>query len=59
MPKNEFIKEEPIFTGVTAYLFTILYMSSLIIFVTNVVSEKEKKIKETMRIMGMRDSAFW
>jgi ATP-binding cassette subfamily A (ABC1) protein 5 len=59
MPKIGYIKEDPIFNGFTAYFFTIVYISSLVIFVTNVVSEKEKKIKETMRIMGMRDSAFW
>jgi hypothetical protein len=59
MPKNEYIKEDAIYTGVTAFYSTILYMNSLIIFVSNVVIEKEKKIKEMMRIMGMYDSAFW
>lgn len=58
MPKDSFVKEQVI-TGISSYYFTIFYMYSLITFVTNIVAEKEKKIKEVMRMMGMYDSAFW
>lgn len=59
MPKGSYVDEAAIVTGLTSYYLTIFFINSLITFVVNVVSEKEKKIKEVMRIMGMYDSAFW
>ena len=59
MPKPQYIKEQPFFTVITSIYFTLFYINSLITFVTNVVAEKEKKIKEVMRMMGMFDTAFW
>jgi GTP cyclohydrolase III len=59
MPKKLFVKEQAIFTAISSYYFTLFFMNSLITFVTNVVAEKEKKIKEVMRMMGMYDLAFW
>jgi ATP-binding cassette, subfamily A (ABC1), member 5 len=59
MPKNEFIQENFLFTAITSYYFNLLYIKSLITFVINVVSEKEKKMKESMRMMGLSDLAFW
>ncbi len=59
MPKKPFVKIDPIFTAISSYYFTIFFQQSLNILVTMVVSEKEKKIKENMRIMGMYDTAFW
>jgi hypothetical protein len=59
MPKKEFLNEQAITTGFSSFYFTLLFLHSLITFVTNVVAEKEKAIKEVMRMMGMYDSAFW
>lgn len=59
MPKDSYVKEQVAFTGVSVYMFNVFFMYSLIAFVTNVVNEKEKKIKEVMRMMGMFDSVFW
>jgi hypothetical protein len=59
MPKAEYLNEQITLTGTASFYFTIMYVTSLVTFVTNVVSEKEKKIKELMRMMGMRDTAFW
>lgn len=59
MPKDPYVQEQAIFTAFTSYYFTLFFVNSLVTFVTNIVSEKEKKIKEVMRIMGMYDSAFW
>ena len=58
MPKNEYTVES-ILQGLASYCFSVMYVTSLVTFVTNIVSEKEKKIKEAMRMMGMLDSAFW
>ena len=59
MPKKEFVKEETILTGFASYYFTLIFSYSLITFVINIVSEKEKNLKELMRIMGMNKIAFW
>lgn len=59
MPKKVYVNEQPIFTAVSSIYFTLFFINSLVTFVTNVVSEKEKKIKEVMRMMGMYDTAFW
>ncbi|CAF0971462.1 unnamed protein product, partial [Brachionus calyciflorus] len=59
MPKNSFVKEQTIFDGIKAYYFTLLYVYSLTTFVINIVAEKEKKIKELMKMMGLKDSIFW
>lgn len=59
MPKDSYVLEQAIFTAITSYYFTLFFINSLVTFVTNIVAEKEKKIKEIMRIMGMYDSAFW
>ncbi len=59
MPKKEYVQEQIWLTALSSYYFTVFFIYSLISFTTNVVMEKEKKIKEAMRMMGMYDSAFW
>ena len=39
--------------------FVMAYAPFVNFMVVALVSEKEKKIKESMRMMGLRDSAFW
>jgi hypothetical protein len=59
VPKKSYLQEQPIVTGVSSYYFTLFFQQSLNILVTKIVAEKENKIKENMRIMGMYDAAFW
>ena len=41
-------------------IYLVLAFSPFILsLVVNLVAEKEKKIKEGMRMMGMSDVAFW
>ena len=58
MPKSEYAAEQ-IALMLASYYLTIMYVGSFVTFVTSIVTEKEKKIKETMRMMGMSDAAFW
>ena len=59
VPKKSYLQEQPVVTGVSSYYFTLFFQQSLNILVTKIVAEKENKIKENMRIMGMYDTAFW
>lgn len=59
MDKPSTIIDQTIFSGVSSYYFTLFYINSLIVFVTNLVAEKENKAKEVNKIMGMYDSTFW
>ena len=59
LPKPAYLEEIGVFTALSSYYFTIFFQQSLTILVTLIVAEKEKKIKENMRIMGMQDLAFW
>jgi hypothetical protein len=58
MPKNEFVEEQIWLTALSSYYFTVFFIYSLISFTTNVVMEKEKKIKEAMRMMGKHFFTF-
>ena len=41
-------------------LYYVMAYSPFISFLTvSLVTEKEKKVKEAMRMMGLRDSVFW
>ena len=59
MPKGSYVSPNTLINTIASLFFALLFISSLVTFVTNVVAEKEKKIKEVMRMMGMVDSAFW
>jgi ATP-binding cassette subfamily A (ABC1) protein 5 len=43
----------------TALYIIMAYSLFVHFLVVNLVAEKENQIKECMRLMGMRDSAFW
>nr|APD26543.1 ATP-binding cassette transporter subfamily A member 5 X2 protein [Brachionus koreanus] len=59
MAKGKYSQEVNTLTGLSSYYFTLLYAYSLTSFVINIVAEKEKKIKEQMKMMGMLVSTFW
>ena len=48
------------FIQVFAAIYFVLAFTPFVSYLTvSVVSEKEKKIKESLRMVGMRDSAYW
>lgn len=59
MPKQQFVQENIILTSTTAFFFSLIFINSTITFITNLVSEKDKKLKLIMQSMGMYNSAFW
>ncbi len=59
MPKHSHIHDPKSFDGLASYYFSLFFVISLMTFTTNVVAEREKDIKELMRAMAMRESAFW
>ena len=59
LPRPEF-KPNTIVLQIMSSIYFVLAYSPFIAFLSvNLVTEKQKKIKEAMRMMGMRDSAFW
>ncbi|CAH3191074.1 unnamed protein product, partial [Porites evermanni] len=59
MPKESFTQS---FTGfaITASIYMVLaFTPYIVILLINLVLEKEKKLKDLMRIMGMSDIAYW
>ena len=59
LPKGTFQPDSTYIQIISAVYFVIAY-SPLISFLTvNLVAEKEKKIKEGMRMMGLKSSVFW
>lgn len=50
MPKADYVNEQTAMTALSSYYFTLIYITSLATFVTNVVSEKEKKIKGILKV---------
>ena len=59
MPKDSFTPSVQGFS-ITASLYMVLVFSPYItVLLINLVLEKEQKLKEMMRIMGMSDVAYW
>ena len=48
-----------IITGVLPQLILLIFIPPVYNMVFMLVKEKETRIKESMRMMGMRDSAYW
>ncbi|XP_064604121.1 cholesterol transporter ABCA5-like [Liolophura sinensis] len=58
-PKTVYTPDTSYIQILSAIYFVIAYSPFINFLVVNLVTEKEKKIKEGMRMMGLRDSAFW
>lgn len=58
-PKTIYTPDTSYIQILSAIYFVIAYSPFINFLVVNLVTEKEKKIKEGMRMMGLRDSAFW
>ena len=48
-----------IITGVLPQLILLIFIPPVYNMVFMLVKEKESRIKESMRMMGMKDSAYW
>ena len=59
IPKSAFTAFNTTMQIITAIYFVMAYAPFVSFLLVNLVTEKEKKIREAMRMMGMRDSAFW
>ena len=56
------LKKDPFafLLGIVApYVFMLMYIPMLYRTTFRIVQEKEKRIRETMRMMGMRDTSYW
>ncbi|XP_033748206.1 ATP-binding cassette sub-family A member 5-like isoform X2 [Pecten maximus] len=59
MPKPSYTPDTSYIQTISSIYFVIAYSPIVSYLTTNLVAEKEKKIKESMKMMGLRDSAFW
>lgn len=50
---------ERILSFIVPFFLVIVYMIPLIVFVFRMVKDKETRVKEGMKIMGMKDSAYF
>jgi trans-2-enoyl-CoA reductase len=44
---------------IAPYFFMLMYIPLLYRTTYRIVSEKELRVRETMRMMGMQDSSYW
>lgn len=59
-PKEAFTADWMVAFRVVIPLYMVMALSQFITYLLIlIVGEKEKKIKEGMKIMGLRDSVFW
>ena len=59
MPKPGFIPDTSYIQILSSLYFIIAYSPFINFLTVNLVAEKEKRIKEGMKMMGLRDAAFW
>lgn len=48
-----------ILSGVLSFFFLIMYVPPMYRTAYRIVAEKESKVKESMRMMGLKDTAYW
>ena len=59
IPKDSYTSSIEVFQ-ITASIYLVLGFTPYVtVLVVNLVQEKEKKLKDIMRIMGMSDVAYW
>ncbi|KAL3876747.1 hypothetical protein ACJMK2_034544 [Sinanodonta woodiana] len=59
MPKPSYTPDGSYIQILSAIYFVLAYSPFINFLTINLVSEKEKKIKEGMRMMGLKDTVFW
>ena len=59
LPKPSFQPDSSYIQVISAVYFVIAYSPLISFLCVNLVAEKEKKIKEGMKMMGLKSSVFW
>ncbi|KAK6171363.1 hypothetical protein SNE40_019569 [Patella caerulea] len=59
MPKGPFTSDISIIQTLASIYFVFAYSLFINFLTTNIVAEKEKKIREGMKMMGLKDVVFW
>ncbi|XP_067671428.1 cholesterol transporter ABCA5-like [Haliotis asinina] len=59
MPKDEFTSDISYIQTLSSVYFVMAYSFFVNFLTVNIVAEKEKKIREGMKMMGLKDSVFW
>ncbi|XP_053402183.1 cholesterol transporter ABCA5-like isoform X2 [Mercenaria mercenaria] len=59
LPKAAFLQDTSYIQIISSIYFVIAYSPLITMLTVALVNEKEKKIKEGMRMMGLRSSVFW
>ena len=59
LPKPQFQPDSNYIQVISSIYFVIAYSPLISFLAVNLVAEKEKKIKEGMRMMGLKSSVFW
>lgn len=59
MPKNKYTSDLTYLQTVASIYFVMAYSFFINFLTINLVAEKEKKIREGMFMMGLRNSVFW
>lgn len=59
LPKSAFLQDTTYIQIISSMYFVIAYSPLITMLTVALVTEKEKKIKEGMRMMGLRSSVFW
>lgn len=59
MPKHSHMHDTNMFSGIASYYFSLFFLTGLMTLTSDIVKEKEKRIENLMKILGMDKSAFW
>ncbi len=59
MPKRSYTTDFEVIQILAAMYMVLAFSPYVAMLCAFIVYEKEKKIKEGMRMMGMREAAFW
>ena len=58
-PKLSFLVNNIVIQAIASMYYIMAYAPFVSFLVSNLVAEKERKIKDGMKMMGLRDAAFW
>lgn len=59
MPKPSYVPDSSVIRSIAPIYYALVYSFCIQLLVISLVTEKQKKQKEVLKIMGMRDTAFW
>ena len=59
MPTFDYVSSITVIQILSGLYYVMAYAPFISFLTVSLVTEKEKKVKEAMRMMGLRDSVFW